>query len=97
MRYIHEAEESISSRPMRTRREGRTCACLRLAVSGNLSLGNQEYILTNDLEAELTRVVLPKVSRWQVETHFPESKQHARLEACQCRMDQAMVRHVGLV
>ena len=55
---------------MSTRREGRKCGCLRLVVSGKPLLGNQEHILTNDLEAELTTVVLPKVSRWQVETRF---------------------------
>jgi hypothetical protein len=38
-----------------------------------------------------------KLSRWQVETLFRETKQYAGLEACQCRVDQEMVRHVGLI
>ena len=59
--------------------------------------GNYEYIVTNDSEADLTRVVERKMSRWQVETLFRDTKQYAGLEACQCRVDQAMVRHVGLV
>jgi hypothetical protein len=42
-------------------------------------------------------MVLRKMSRWQVETLFRDTKQYAGLEACQGRVDQAMVRHVGLV
>jgi SRSO17 transposase len=68
-----------------------------LVVSRETSLGNYEYIVTNDLEADLTTVVLPEVSRWSIETLFGDSEQYARLEACQWRVDQAMVRHVGLV
>ena len=59
--------------------------------------GNHEYIVTNDLGADLTTVVLRKMSRWSIETLFRDTKQYAGLEACQCRVDQAMVRHVGLV
>jgi hypothetical protein len=69
---------------------------LRLVVTRNCH-GNHEYIVTNDSGADLTTVVLRKVSRWQVETLFRDAKQYAGLEACQCRVDQAMVRHVGLV
>ena len=69
---------------------------LRLVVTRNRH-GNHEYIVTNDLGADLTEVVLHKVSRWQVETLFRDAKQYAGLEACQCRVDQAMVHHVGLV
>jgi len=69
---------------------------LRLVVTRN-SHGNYEYIVTNDLGADLTTVAERKMSRWQVETLFRDSKQYAGLEACQCRVDQAMVRHVGLV
>jgi SRSO17 transposase len=59
--------------------------------------GNHEYIVTNDSGADLTTVVWRKVSRWSIETLFRDTKQYAGLEACQCRVDQAMVRHVGLV
>jgi hypothetical protein len=69
---------------------------LRLVVPRNRH-GNHEYIVTNDLSADLTTVVLRKMSRWSIETLFRDTKQYAGLEACQCRVDQAMVRHVGLV
>lgn len=69
---------------------------LRLVVTRNRH-SNHEYIVTNDSGMDLTTVVLRKVSRWQVETLFRDTKQYAGLEACQCRVDQAMVRHVGLV
>ena len=69
---------------------------LRLVVTRNRH-GNYEYIVTNDLSADLTTIVLRKRSRWSVETVFRDSKQFAGLEACQCWTDQAMVRHVGLV
>jgi hypothetical protein len=69
---------------------------LRLVVTRNRH-GNHEYIVTNDSGADLTTVVLRKVSRWSIETLFRDAKQYAGLEACQCRVDQAMVRHVGLV
>lgn len=69
---------------------------LRLVVTRNPH-GNHEYIVTNDSGADLTSVVERKVSRWQVETLFRDTKQYAGLEVCQCRVDQAMVRHVGLV
>ena len=69
---------------------------IRLVVTRNRH-GNYEYIVTNDLSADLTTIVLRKRSRWSVETIFRDTKQFAGLEACQCWADQAMVRHVGLV
>ena len=69
---------------------------LRLVVTRNRH-GNYDYIVTNDSGADLTTVVLRKVRRWSIETLFRDAKQYAGLEACQCRVDQAMVRHVGLV
>ncbi len=69
---------------------------LRLVVSRNRH-ANYEYIVTNDSGADLTSVVERKMSRWSIETLFRDTKQYAGLEACQCRVDQAMVRHVGLV
>jgi hypothetical protein len=69
---------------------------LRLVVTRNCH-GNYEYIVTNDSGADLTSVVERKMSRWQVETLFRDTKQYAGLEASQCRVDQAMVRHVSLV
>lgn len=69
---------------------------LRLVVTRNRH-GNHEYIVTNDSGADLTSVVKRKMSRWSIETLFRDTKQYAGLEACQCRVDQAMVRHVGLV
>ena len=69
---------------------------LRLVVTRNRH-GNLEPLVTNALDADLTRVVCHKFSRWSVETVFRDTKQYAGLGACQCWTDQAMVRHVGLV
>ena len=38
-----------------------------------------------------------KRSRWRIETIFRDTKQLAGLGACQCWVDQALVRHVALV
>lgn len=69
---------------------------LRLVVTRNRH-GNYEHIVTNAPGADLTSVVERKRSRWSIETLFRDTKQYTGLEACQCRVDQAMVRHVGLV
>jgi SRSO17 transposase len=69
---------------------------LRLVVTRNRH-GNHEYIVTNDQGADLTSLIGRKMSRWSIETLFRDAKQYAGLEACECRFDQAMVRHVGLV
>jgi SRSO17 transposase len=59
--------------------------------------GNWEYLVTNALTADLPTVVERKRRRWPIETVFRDSKQFAGLEACQCWVDQALVRHVALV
>ena len=69
---------------------------LRLVVTKNRH-GNYEYIATNELSADLTTLVMRKRSRWSIETLFRDTKQYAGLCACQCWVDQAMVRHVSLV
>jgi hypothetical protein len=69
---------------------------LRLVVTRNRH-GNYEYIVSNDLTADLTTLVQRKMSRWSVETVFRDTKQLAGLGACQCWVDQAMVRHIALV
>jgi len=69
---------------------------LRLVVTRNRH-GNYEYLVSNDLQADLTTLVQRKRSRWEVETLFRDSKQYAGLGACQCWVDQAMVRHVAFV
>jgi SRSO17 transposase len=69
---------------------------LRLVVTRNRH-GNYEYLVSNDRRLDLTTMVVRKRSRWSVETVFRDSKQFAELEACQCWVDQAMVRHVALV
>jgi hypothetical protein len=69
---------------------------LRLVVTRNRH-GNLESLVTNDLAADLNRVVERKLSRWSVETIFRDTKQYTGLGACQCYTDAAMVRHVGLV
>ena len=69
---------------------------LRLVVTRNRH-GNLECLATSELDADLTRVVARKRSRWSVETIFRDTKQYAGLGACQCWSDAAMVRHVALV
>lgn len=55
-----------------------------------------DYLVTNDLSAR-GRAVLPrKESRWKVETVFRDEKQSGGLGACQCRVEEAAKRHVGL-
>jgi hypothetical protein len=69
---------------------------LRLAVTRNRH-GNLEVLATNDLDSDLTTVVLRKRSRWSIETLFRDAKQFSGLAACQCQVDQALVRHVAFV
>jgi len=69
---------------------------LRLVVTRNRH-GNYEYLVSNDLDVDLTTVGKRKRSRWSIETIFRDTKQYAGLAACQCWMDQVMVRHVSLV
>lgn len=69
---------------------------LRLVVTRNRH-GNYEVLATNDLDSDLTTIVLRKRSRWSIETLFRDAKQFSGLAACQCRVDQAMVLHVAFV
>ena len=69
---------------------------VRLVVLRN-EHGNYEYLVTNELAADLTRLVGRKRSRWRIETIFRATKQSAGLAACQCWVDQALVRPVALV
>jgi len=69
---------------------------IRLVVTKNRH-GNVEVLATNDLDSDLTTIVLRKRSRRSVETLFRDAKQFSGLAACQCRVDQALVRHVALV
>jgi hypothetical protein len=69
---------------------------IRLVVTRNRH-GNYEYLVSNALTCDLTRMVMRKRSRWSVETVFRDSKQFAGLEGCQCWADQALVRHVSVV
>jgi len=69
---------------------------VRLVVLKN-EHGNFEYLVTNDLAADLTTVIRRKRSRWRIETIFRDTKQLAGLGACQGWVDQALVRHVALV
>jgi SRSO17 transposase len=69
---------------------------LRWVVTRNRH-GNVEVLATNDLDSDLTTIVLRKRSRWSVETLFRDAKQFAGLAACQCRVNQALVRHVAFV
>jgi hypothetical protein len=69
---------------------------LRLVVTRNRH-GNYEYLASNHLAADLSTLVQRKRSRWEIETLFRDSKQSAGLEACQCWVNPAYVRHVGIV
>jgi hypothetical protein len=68
----------------------------RLVVLRN-EHGNFEYLVTNAVATDLTQLIARKHSRWRIETIFRDTKQLAGLEACQCWVDQAFVRHVALV
>jgi hypothetical protein len=69
---------------------------VRLVVTRNAH-GKLDFILTNALHQDLCTSVLWKQSRWDIETFFRNGKQLAGLAVCQCRVPQAMVRHVTLV
>lgn len=69
---------------------------IRLVVTRNRH-GNYDYLVSNDQTLDLTTMVQRKRSRWSIQTLFRDSKQFAALEACQCWVNQAMVRHVALV
>jgi putative transposase len=69
---------------------------LRLVVTRNRH-GNVDVLATNNLDSDLTTIVLRKRRRWSIETLFRDSKQFSGLAACQCRVDQALVRHVAFV
>lgn len=49
------------------------------------------------MRASVLSETLRKRSRWNVETVFRDTRQFAGLGACQGWVDQAMVRHVGMV
>jgi SRSO17 transposase len=57
--------------------------------------GNYEVLATNDLDSDLSQMVWRKRRRWSVETLFYDAKQWCGLAACQCRVEEAMVRHVA--
>jgi len=69
---------------------------LRLAVTKNRH-GNVEVIACSNLQADLTTLVRRKRKRWSIETVFRDTKQSAALAACQCRVDDALVRHIAFV
>ena len=69
---------------------------VRLVVLRN-EHGNFEYLVTNAPATDLSTLVHRKRSRWRIETVFRDTKQLAGLAACQCWVDQALVRHVALV
>jgi hypothetical protein len=69
---------------------------LRLVVTRNRD-GNVDVLTTNDLDGDLTAIVLRKRHRWSIETLFRDTQQFSGLAACQCRVDQALVRHVAFV
>lgn len=73
-----------------------TYGTVRLVVTRNRH-GNYAYLVSNALGADLTTLMARKRSRWSIETIFRDTKQYAGLGACQCWVDQAIVRHISLV
>jgi hypothetical protein len=69
---------------------------VRLVVATN-SQGGLDYIVSNDLHRRGKALLHRKRSRWDIESSFRDTKQLAGLGACQCRVPQAMERHVALV
>jgi hypothetical protein len=69
---------------------------VRLVVLKNAH-GNCEYLVSNELTCDLARLGRRKRSRRRIETIFRDTKQRAGSAACQCRVNQALVRHVALV
>lgn len=69
---------------------------VRLVVATN-GMGALDYIVSNDLHRRGKVLLHRKRSRWDIETSFRDTKQLAGLGACQCRVAQAMERHVALV
>jgi DDE superfamily endonuclease len=69
---------------------------VRLVVATN-GQGGLDYIVSNDLHRRGKVLIARKRSRWDIETSFRDTKQLAGLGACQCRVSQAMERHVALV
>jgi hypothetical protein len=68
---------------------------VRLVVATN-GMGDLDYIVSNDLHRRGKVLVYRKRSRWDIETCFRDTKQLVGLGACQCRVAQAMERHVAL-
>jgi hypothetical protein len=69
---------------------------IRLVVATN-GQGGLDYICSNDVHRRGKILLARKRSRWDIETCFRDTKQLAGLGACQCRVPQAMERHVALV
>ncbi len=68
---------------------------VRLVVATN-GMGDLDYIVSNDLHRRGKGLVHRKRRRWDIETCFRDTKQLVGLGACQCRVAQAMERHVAL-
>jgi len=56
-----------------------------------------QYRVTNALRCSPAEVLRRKKSPWDAEQSFRDSRQLAGLEACQCRLPQAVERHVALM
>ncbi len=59
--------------------------------------GELDYIVSNDLHRRGRVLLHRKRTRWDIESCFRDTKQLTGLSACQCRVPQAMERHVALV
>jgi hypothetical protein len=68
---------------------------VRLVVATN-GQGGLDYIVSNELHRRGKVLLHRKRSRWDIESCFRDTKQLTGLNACQCRVPQAMERHVAL-
>ncbi len=69
---------------------------LRLVVARNRH-GKGKVLATNDLDRDLTTLVLRKRRHWPIETLCPDAKPFCGLVACPGHVKQALMRHVALV
>lgn len=92
-RFLHKLSPATSLRGFRIHLPGYGKAKLVVARNGSTI----DYLVTNALRCPPEEVLRRKKSRWDAEQSFRDSKQLAGLEACQCRVPQAMERHIALV
>ncbi len=92
-RFARQLSPATSLRGFRIQLPGYGRAKLVVVKNG----ATTDYLVTNALRCPPEEVLRRKRSRWDAEQSFRDSKQLAGLESCQCRVPQAMERHIALV